>query len=117
MLETAREEKTQSQVQQFRAVLNGTCNYILDRLHTGESFQDALNEAQALGFAEADPSADIDGFDAARKCALLAFEAWGHVIDWRRIELEGIRPLTTEDARNATKSGAVTSIGCGRASA
>ena len=107
MLETARAEKTQSQVQQFRAVLNGTCNYILDRLHAGESFQDALNEAQALGFAEADPSADIDGFDAARKCALLAFEAWGHVIDWRRIELEGIRPLTTEDARNATKSGAL----------
>ena len=107
MLETTREEKTQSQIQQFRAVLNGTCNYILGRLHAGESFQDALNEAQALGFAEADPSADIDGFDAARKCSLLAFEAWGQVVEWQGIELEGIRLLTTEDARNATKSGAL----------
>ena len=107
MLETTREEKARSQIQQFRAVLNGTCNYILDRLHAGQSFQDALDEAQALGFAEADPSADIDGFDAARKCSLLAFEAWGQVVDWQGIELEGIRPLTTEDARNATKSGAL----------
>ena len=106
MLETVRQQASASNVQSFRAVLNGTCNFILDRLHQGESFDSSLAEAQALGFAEADPSADIDGWDAARKCALLALEAWGTIVDWRDIDVSGIRHLTREEAAEAQASGA-----------
>ena len=107
MLETVRTQRELGGVQSFRAVLNGTCNFILDRLHAGESFSGALKTAQELGFAEADPTADVDGWDAARKCALLAYEAWGVVVDWRSISLQGIGHLTEADARQANDSGAV----------
>ena len=107
MLETVRKQSANGSVQSFRAVLNGTCNFILDRLHSGESFAEALATAQELGFAESDPTADIDGLDAARKCALLAYEAWGVVVDWREIELQGIAHLTEDDAKQAHRGGAL----------
>jgi homoserine dehydrogenase len=61
-------------------VLNGTTNFILDRMAQGASFADALAEARRAGFAEEDPSADIEGHDAAAKLRILAWEAFGHVL-------------------------------------
>lgn len=58
-------------------VLNGTCNYVLDRLHDGNALADAIAEARRAGFTEADPSLDLDGHDAAHKIAVLCREAWG----------------------------------------
>jgi homoserine dehydrogenase len=65
-------------IEAIRGVVNGTSNFILDQLATGQSLDDAVCEAQAQGFAEADPSADVDGIDAARKIEILARLAWGH---------------------------------------
>ncbi len=65
-------------IEAIRGVVNGTSNFILDQLVTGQSLEDAVREAQEKGFAEADPSADIDGIDASRKIAILARLAWGH---------------------------------------
>jgi len=65
-------------IEAIRGVVNGTSNFILDQLATGQSLEDAVREAQEKGFSEADPSADVDGVDAARKIAVLARLAWGH---------------------------------------
>jgi len=65
----------------FEAVLNGTVNFMLERLGGGASFEAALAEARAAGFAEEDPSSDLEGLDAAAKVRLLAFEAFGIMPD------------------------------------
>jgi homoserine dehydrogenase len=75
VLEAALRESTSRRIVALRGVLNGTCNYVLDRIEAGATYTEALAEAQSLGFAEADPTADVSGLDAARKlrlCALLA---------------------------------------------
>ncbi|MDR2391175.1 MAG: homoserine dehydrogenase [Planctomycetota bacterium] len=96
-------------VNRFRSLLgivNGTCNYILSRMAaSGLSFADCLAEAQRLGFAEADPSADIDGLDSGHKVALLsalAFETW---IDFSSLHIEGIQNVQDEDIRIARDLG------------
>lgn len=71
-------------------VLNGTCNYVLDRLSAGDSFEDAVAAAQTAGFAEADPTLDLDGSDTAQKLALLAREAFGVLPRWDAIPRLGI---------------------------
>ena len=83
-----------SGIERLDGILNGTCNVILDRLLHGAGFDDALAEAQALGFAEADPSADIDGHDAGEKLLLLARRAFpSEEVEEASIELRGIRGL------------------------
>ena len=72
-------------------VLNGTCNYVLDRLAIGDSFETAVASARAAGFAEADPALDLDGSDAAQKLSLLAREAFGVLLQWEAIPRQGIR--------------------------
>jgi len=75
LLEAVARESTSRRIVALRGVLNGTCNYVLDRVEAGAGYAEALAEAQSLGFAEADPVADVSGLDAARKlrlCALLA---------------------------------------------
>lgn len=90
-------------VRAISGVLNGTCNYILDRWSAGSSFDEALAEARAAGFAEADPTLDLDGSDSAQKLALLAREAFGVSLRWDRILRRGIadlgRPVLEEAAR------------------
>ena len=79
-------------------ILNGTCNYILTQMEaTGRSFAEVLGEAQARGYAEADPELDVGGGDTAHKLALLAALAFGVPPDMRAIRIEGIRHISRED--------------------
>jgi homoserine dehydrogenase len=76
-IEAVRQASGRGAVARIAGVLNGTCNYVLDRMAGGEAFDTALRSAQQAGFAEADASMDIDGADAASKLAILSREAWG----------------------------------------
>ncbi len=87
-------------------ILNGTCNYILTEMERrGDSFEDVLAEAQALGYAEADPSADVDGLDARSKLALLAGLAFGTRVMPDDIHVEGIRRIRSIDFAYAHRLG------------
>lgn len=89
-------------------IINGTTNYILTRMHAaGESFESILADAQKLGYAEAEPSADVDGFDAADKIAILASLAFGDRIKLGDIYREGISSITNTDIAAATELGFV----------
>jgi homoserine dehydrogenase len=92
---------------ELHAILNGTCNYILRRLEEGIDFDDALTEAQTLGYAEADPSLDIDGFDSAHKLTLLARLAFIPELAWETVKArtEGIRKLTPAIVQEAMQDG------------
>jgi len=81
MIETLRAARAAGPVAGFEAVLNGTVNFMLDRLAAGADFADALADARVAGFAEEDPSSDLEGRDAAAKVRLLAFEAFGEAPD------------------------------------
>lgn len=87
-------------------ILNGTCNYILTCMaKEGRSFDDVLKEAQELGYAEADPSFDIDGVDTAHKLAILSALAYGIPVDINATYIEGIRHIGLEDIRHAEELG------------
>ncbi|MDB5692856.1 MAG: homoserine dehydrogenase [Alphaproteobacteria bacterium] len=88
-------------------VMNGTCNYLLSRLGEGWSFDDALAKAQELGFAEADPSADVDGHDAADKLSILVREAFGAALLPERIAKASLRDVAPEALRAAAARGEV----------
>ena len=80
MIETTRHMASTGSIARIRGVVNATTTYILSAMGRGESYDDALSEAQAAGYAEADPSFDVDGHDAAQKLAILASVAWAR---WR----------------------------------
>jgi homoserine dehydrogenase len=83
---------------EITGILNGTTNYILTKMYDeGGSFEEALKEAQALGYAEADPSADVDGYDAARKIAILSGLMYGKNLDFEQLSIEGIRNISKID--------------------
>ena len=87
-------------------ILNGTTNYILTRMvRTGAFFSDALREAQAKGYAEADPTADVEGIDAGRKTCILADLAFGHQVDPDKVPMEGISKLSLRDVKLAERAG------------
>lgn len=89
-------------------IINGTTNYILTQMtQHGADFAEVLAEAQALGYAEADPSADVDGGDAADKIAILASLAFGGRINREKVYCEGIRSISAADISFATKLGFV----------
>jgi homoserine dehydrogenase len=95
-------------VRRLVGILNGTTNYILTRMTEDElSFDEALAEAQALGYAEADPAADVEGHDAAAKCAILASIAFNTRVGARDVFREGIDRVQPEDIRNAAVLGYV----------
>ena len=106
IIKTLREALAANGVKRIYGILNGTCNFILTKM-TDEhrSFADALREAQELGYAEADPSFDIGGFDAAYKLSLLICLAFGTVIDFDQIHVEGIDTITTADIEAAAELG------------
>jgi homoserine dehydrogenase len=83
-------------VSKLQGVLNGTTNFILQQIAAGNLYADALRQAQELGFAEADPSADVYGWDAARKLSLLIEQAWGVQLPAERIPCHGIATLPAE---------------------
>ena len=94
-------------------ILNGTCNYILTEIEKhGTAFATVLAEAQRLGYAEADPSADVDGFDARSKLSLLASIAFGVRVDPSRIATEGIRRVSPIDFRYAHQLGCTIRLLC-----
>ncbi|WP_025886104.1 homoserine dehydrogenase [Asaia prunellae] len=87
-------------------ILNGTCNYILTAMReTGRDFDDILAEAQELGYAEADPSTDVDGWDAAHKLAILAGLAFGRPVRFDSLHVEGIRNIAACDQAFAREMG------------
>ena len=89
-------------------ILNGTTNLILDTMQTsGAGFDEVLREAQRLGYAEADPSSDIDGIDVRSKITIAMNIAFGGVADTREVPTEGIRRLTGEDVKQFAKMGRV----------
>lgn len=93
-------------VEAVRGILNGTCNYILTQMEaTGRTFDEVLREAQALGYAEADPVLDVGGGDTAHKLVLLSSLAFGTIPDQKHISVEGIEGITTEDIRFAREFG------------
>lgn len=98
IIKTMRESMAGNKVSSVQGILNGTSNYILDRMTTeGLEFESVLADAQDLGYAEADPSADVDGFDAAHKLALMASIAYGVAPNMDAISIEGIGNITKSD--------------------
>ncbi|WP_430430809.1 homoserine dehydrogenase [Oceanicaulis sp.] len=114
VLETvARLRENGVKVGRVRGVLNGTSNFVLDRLASGRSLSASVKEAQDAGFAEADPSADLDGLDAANKLALIAREAWGAVLDPAAMPTASIRDLPAHVLEAARLDGRrIRQIGC-----
>ena len=89
-----------NQIQEMQGILNGTSNYILTQMEEeGSDYETALAEAQRLGYAEADPTMDVDGSDAAQKLAILAQLAFGARTNWRKIPRSGIDALQVEDIK------------------
>jgi homoserine dehydrogenase len=101
-----REGAAANELTQVYGILNGTCNYILTRMEAeGSDFADVLADAQALGFAEADPSFDIDGVDAAHKLSILASLSFGTRISFGGVALGGIRHVQSGDIAQARALG------------
>ncbi|MBQ7558285.1 MAG: homoserine dehydrogenase [Lachnospiraceae bacterium] len=93
---------TADEIDGITGILNGTTNYILTAMEKeGREFNDVLKEAQDKGFAERDPSADVDGFDAARKIAILASLVTGKNVDWQKVYTEGISEIQPVDFKYA----------------
>ncbi|MCJ8143234.1 homoserine dehydrogenase [Ancylobacter sp. A5.8] len=106
IVKTLREALLGNRVERVSGILNGTCNYILTRMKDeGLSFESCLDQAQQLGYAEADPTFDVDGFDTAHKLALLASLAFGVQPDPEAIHVEGIRSITLADLDAADELG------------
>jgi len=108
LLRPLRESLAGDRVNRVLGIVNGTTNYILDKMDsTGASFTDALEEAQTLGYAEADPTADVEGFDAAAKAAILAGLAFHSRVTAEQVHREGITEITATDVASAKAMGYV----------
>jgi homoserine dehydrogenase len=106
IIKTLREGLAGNRIRRIAGILNGTCNYILTSMRErGRDFADVLAEAQKLGYAEADPSFDIDGVDAAHKLAILAALAFGRAVRFDDVHVEGIRNVTALDIGFAKELG------------
>ena len=106
VIKVLREALAGNSIERVYGILNGTCNYILSRMEDeGLSFEACLREAQRLGYAEADPTFDIGGFDTAHKLAILTSLAFGTQIDAEAIHIEGIQSITLADIKAADELG------------
>jgi homoserine dehydrogenase len=106
IVKTLREGLAGTDVNRVYGILNGTCNYILTRMEQdGLSFAECLKDAQRLGYAEADPSFDVDGHDTAQKLAILASLAFGTRVAQSAVYVEGISSIAPEDLRAAEELG------------
>jgi len=106
IVKAIRESLQGNDITRVYGILNGTCNYILTRMEQeGRSFADVLKEAQAQGYAEADPTFDIGGFDTAHKTAILTSLAFGTEIDVDAVHVEGIESITLADLQAADHLG------------
>jgi homoserine dehydrogenase len=115
IIKALREGLAGNRVERIYGILNGTCNYILTTMRrTGREFADVLAEAQKLGYAEADPSFDVDGVDAAHKLAILTSVAFGCEINFAGVHVEGIRNVSAMDIAYAEELGSASSSGRAR---
>src|SRR5947209_8250755 len=106
VIKTLREGLAGTGINRVYGILNGTCNYILTRMEQeGLSFAECLKDAQRLGYAEANPSFDVDGHDTARKLAMLASLAFGTKVAQGAVYVEGISSIAPEDLRAADDLG------------
>ncbi|MBC8000761.1 MAG: homoserine dehydrogenase [Leptolyngbya sp.] len=105
LLSTIHKGLEANEISSIVGILNGTTNFILSSMEAGKSYEEALAEAQALGFAEADPTADVDGFDVAYKLSVLSALAHRHFVKPETIYREGIRTITKEDMALAKEFG------------
>lgn len=97
-----------NKIHEITGIINGTTNYILSQMYNNnKSYQDALKEAQEKGYAEQNPEADVEGYDAGRKLAILATIAFNRVVRYEDIQVEGITRITREDIQYANKLGYV----------
>jgi homoserine dehydrogenase len=111
LLRPLRESLTGDEIHRVLGIVNGTTNYILDRMDTsGAGFGEALEEAQALGYAEADPTADVEGFDAAAKAAILAGLAFHTPVTAADVYREGITAVRPADIESARALGCVVKL-------
>jgi homoserine dehydrogenase len=111
LIRPLRESLAGDRIRRVLGILNGTTNYILTRMaEDGASFADALAEAQRLGYAEADPTADVEGFDAAAKAAIIATLAFGAPVRPDDVYREGITQVTDDDIRSARSLGYVVKL-------
>jgi len=105
-IKALREGLAANRITRVAGILNGTCNHILTTMRAeGREFAEVLAEAQKLGYAEADPSFDIDGIDAAHKLAILAALAFGRPVDFASVHVEGIRSISALDIAFADQLG------------
>jgi homoserine dehydrogenase len=106
VIRVLREALASDWVTRLEGIVNGTCNYVLTRMRSdGLAFDEAVREAQAKGYAEADPSLDVDGHDAAHKLVVLAMVAFGASVEAERVPTEGIRGIDPIDHRFADRFG------------
>ncbi len=106
VIRAIREGLSPNSIQAVHGILNGTCNYILTQMRTsGRDFNDVLKEAQAKGYAESDPTFDVDGIDAAHKLSLLAALSFGVMPDFPSLDVTGIRAVTLADIKAADALG------------
>jgi len=106
IIKAVQESLIGNHIQSVVGIINGTCNYILTRMsEAGLSYSDALGEAQQLGYAEADPALDVNGWDAAHKAIILASLSYGRWVPCEKIHVEGIESVRTEDITFAAKLG------------
>ena len=111
ILRPLRESLAGDRVTRVLGIVNGTTNFILDQMDsTGAGFADALEEAQELGYAEADPTADVEGFDAAAKAAILASLAFHTRVTAADVHREGISEVTAADVESAREMGSVVKL-------
>jgi homoserine dehydrogenase len=106
IIKSIREGFIGNHIHAIHAILNGTSNYILTRMTEGRiDFADALKEAQRQGYAEADPTLDVSGWDAAHKAIILASLAYGFLVNTKQIHVEGIEKVTASDIQFAERLG------------
>ena len=106
IIKAMREGFAGNKIKAVSGILNGTCNYILTEMRTtGRDFDDVLKEAQAKGYAEVDPTFDVDGIDAAHKLTILSALAFGVRPDFSAIDITGIRKISARDIEFATELG------------
>ena len=106
IIKALREGLIGNRVTKLFGIMNGTCNYILTKMaNEGRAFASVLKEAQDLGYAEADPTFDIGGFDTAHKLAVVTSLAFGTEVNLKAIDIEGIEAITLDDIRNAGEMG------------
>lgn len=111
IIKAIKEGLAANNISKIIGILNGTCNYILSQMHeTGKDFWEVLNEAQMLGYAESEPSLDIDGIDTAHKLSILSSLAFGTMINFPNVHIEGIRDISILDIKYAKEFGYVVKL-------